>query len=199
MSAYLNTAIDGNKSFGGYLSVDGNKAFSIEDDMTYELAPGQHVLVIYSTSNFQRSAGKIQANSYASTPSSGAIVDSIELNSALKNLGDSWEINVFVEDNQMLMINTLSKSDKLIGNPMYKIVDLDAEDIARLEKMFEEWRNTPIRSKKMITAGIIIAVCGGVALSNAGGAIEAILLGIGLIGLGALLFAFGFKKKIRRK
>ena len=48
MAAYLHTVIDGNKSFGGYLSVDGEKAFAVNDDTTYELSPGHHYFVLYS-------------------------------------------------------------------------------------------------------------------------------------------------------
>ena len=198
MAAYLNTVIDGNKNFGGYLSVDGEKAFAIGDDMTYELAPGHHILVIYSTSNFQRSAGKFQANMYMNTSSSGAILDAMERHSALKNLGDRWEINVYVEDHQMLSLNLLSKREKLIADPLYSVTDLSDEDVAQLEKRFEEWRNTPIRSKKKMIAGLIVAFCGLVGTSNSEGDVTGILLGIGLIVLGVLLFVFGFRKKIRR-
>ena len=198
MAAYLNTFIDGNKSFGGYLSVDGEKAFKIGDDMTYELAPGHHVLVIYSTSNFQRSAGKFQADMYMNTNSSGAIVDAMTKHSALKNLGDGWEINVYVEDHQLLSLNVRSKGEKLIGDPLYSVADLSDEDVERLEKMFEEWRNTPIRSKKKMIAGLIVAFCGVVGTSNSAGEVGGILAGIGLIALGVLLFVFGFRKKIRR-
>jgi hypothetical protein len=77
MAAYLYTSVDGNKSFGGYLSVDGEKAFEIQDDMTYELAPGRHHMVVYSTSNIQRANAKVQAFTYNTTSSNGAFADAM--------------------------------------------------------------------------------------------------------------------------
>jgi hypothetical protein len=94
---------------------------------------------------------------------------------------------------------------------MYGIRDLSEEEIASLEAMFEEWRNTPVRSKKKMIWGIIIAFVGfGACISETSSGIQAgtikdiqdviVLVVLGLIGaLGALLFINGFRKKIRRK
>ena len=128
MAAYLHTQISGNKDFGGYLSVDGEKSIKIGDDMTYELSTGQHSLVVYSTSDAQRKTGELQAKIYTHTSSSGAIMDTLEAASTLKNLGDGWEINVVVEENQLVELSVLSKGTALVGDPMYKVTDLDEED-----------------------------------------------------------------------
>lgn len=206
MSAYLMTLITGNESFGGYLSVDGEKAFSIEHDMTYELAPGAHTLIIYSTSNFQRSAGKVQAYSYINTRSSGAIVDSIERNAAIKNLGDSWEIDVMVEEGDLLELNITSRGSEIVATPQYRITELDEEAIKHFEETFEKWRNTPIRSPKQIVWGAILAFLGVFGTINfinspdlADNAIAVILVMVALVGVGVLLIILGAKKKIRRK
>ena len=203
MAAYLHTAIDGNKDFGGYLSVDGEKSIKIGDDMTYELAPGHHSLVVYSTSDAQRSAGKFQASVYNNTSSSGAILDSLERKSALSNLGDGWEINIMVEDNQLVSLNVLSKGSKIVSAPLYNIVDLSAEEIAHLEKKFDEWRNTPIRSKKKMIWGAVLTFFGFFGLYNTinDPPVDMSSVGVmlGLAAIGILLFVFGFRKKIRRK
>ena len=200
MAAYLHTTVDGNKNFGGYLSVDGEKSFKIGDDMTYELSPGHHSLVVYSTSEMQRKAGKFQASVYANTRSSGAILDSMELNSALKNIGDGWEINVMVQDDQLLSLNVLSKGEKIVSAPLYNTVDLSQEEIEQLEKRFKEWRNTPIRSKKKMLWGVIIAFAGVFGFSNSLNAAdtEGLFFGVGLAAIGVLVFVLGFRKKIRR-
>lgn len=203
MSAYLQTVIDGNKSFGGYLSVDGGKSFAISDDMTYELSPGHHSFVIYSTSEFERKSGKLQATLYNNTSSSGAILDAMERHSAIKNLGDGWEISIVVEDHQMVILSILSKGSKLVGDPMYKTVDLSHEEVKELEVRFEEWKNTPVRSKKKMIWGAVIAFLGAFGASNAlkESPVEAgaVLVMLGIAAVGVLLFIFGFRKKIRRK
>lgn len=203
MSAYLHTAIDGNKDFGGYLSVDGEKAIKIGDDMTYELSPGHHSLVIYSTSDAQRAAGKFQATVYNNTSSSGAIMDTLERKSALSNLGDGWEINVIVDNNQMITLNILSKGSKLVAAPLYNVIDLSDEDVAELEKRFEEWKNTPIRSKKMITWGVVLTICGSIGFFSAIQTkplnMEGFLFTLGFTAVGVLVLVLGSRKKIRRK
>lgn len=203
MSAYLHTAIDGNKDFGGYLSVDGEKAIKIGDDMTYELSPGHHSLVIYSTSDAQRAAGKFQATVYNNTSSSGAIMDTLERKSALSNLGDGWEINVIVDNNQMITLNILSKGSKLVAAPLYNVIDLSDEDVAELENRFEEWKNTPIRSKKMITWGVVLTICGSIGFFSAIQTkplnMEGFLFTLGFTAVGVLVLVLGSRKKIRRK
>lgn len=203
MYSYLHTAIDGNKNFGGYLSVDDEKAFAIVDEMIYELAPGQHSLVIYSTSNTERNIGKLQDTINKNTSSSGVILDTLEERSAFKNLGDRWEIDVMVEDGQMLDLNILSKGTKIVGNPMYRITTLSEEQREKLAKDFEEWKNTPIRSKKGMIWGVILAFCGVVGVSNVLKESPLDITGLavtaGLALVGVLVFVLGFQKKIRRK
>ncbi len=205
MSAYLLTLINGNKSYGGYLSVDGEKSFPIQDDMTYELSPGQHSLSIYTNSDAQRKVGSVQASVYNNTSSSGVILDAIERQSALSNMGDGWVIDVFVQEGQLLTLSVLTKGSKFAGTPLYEVDDLTDEAIKELEEKFEAWRNTPVRSKKQIVWGLILASVGAIIFSNyirnnneenAGGIL--VVWGIIFV-VGVILFLLGMKKKIRRK
>ncbi len=205
MSAYLLTLINGNQDFGGYLSVDGEKAIAIKDDMTYELSPGQHSLEIFSTSDAKRNVGKMQANILTRTSSSGVIGDAMEIQSTLSNLGDSWTIDVVVEDGQMITLSVVSKGSKLVGNPLYKVDDLTEEAIKELEEKFEAWKNTPIRSKKQIVWGLILAFCGAFGFmnyitgENKEDLVQTVAVMGGLFGIGLLLFILGMRKKVRRK
>lgn len=203
MAAYLHTVIDGNKSFGGYLSVDGEKAFAVNDDTTYELSPGHHYFVLYSTSNIERAHGKLQATLYNNTSSKGAIVDALERRSIMKDIGDGWEFNVMVEENQVLTINVLSKGNKIVSAPLSDITDLTDEEAEELEQRFTEWKNTPIRSKKQITWGIVIAAAGAFGTYNTITVppvdTQGILIGLSITAVGLLIFLLGMRKKIRRK
>lgn len=203
MSAYLHTVIDGNKNFGGYLSVDGAKSFAINDDMTYELTPGHHALMVYSVPDFQRKSGKLQATLYTHTSSNGAILDTLEAQSAIRNMGDGWEINIMVDDRQMVELNILSQGSKIVGDPMYGVSDLSEEQVKELEERFDAWRNTPIRSKKQMIWGAVLTFLGIFGASNGlrespvdvGG----IFLMLGIVAAGVLLLVFGSRKKIRRQ
>ena len=150
MSAYLQTLIQGNQNFGGYISVDGEKAFAVQHDMTYEITPGIHIITIYSTSNFERASGNVQKFAYNHSSSSGAVMDTLAKASAIKSLGDEWSIQIEISENEICEITNVSKGSKLIGDPMYRVRELSAEEVTMYEEKFEEWRNTPVRSKKKI-------------------------------------------------
>lgn len=201
MSAYLITLISGNESFGGYLSVDGATAFPIENDMTYEIKPGVHSIVIYSTSNFDRAKGSAQATVYSNTSSSGRIFDAIEAGIAMKNLGDKWEMSINVEENQLLALNVTSSGKKIVATPMYEVSNLTDDEVKQLEKTFEEYRSTPRRNPKQMVWGAILAAVGAFGMFNfiriGGDAKAAIILGA-ILGIGVLLFVLGFMKRIRK-
>lgn len=204
MSAYLQTLISGNQSFGGYLSVDGEKSFAVSHDMTYELAPGRHHFELFTTSDSSRKAAKGQAWLYNNTSSSGAILDAIERQQIRSQMGEGYEFDVVVGDGEMVQIEILSKGSKLVGAPMSRIIELSPAEIAEWERKFEEWRNTPIRSPKQMIWGAVLAFLGVFGATNAinGGEedlMSALLLMGGIVAVGVLLFVLGFRKKIRRK
>lgn len=213
MSAYLMTFIYGNESFGGYFSVDGESSRPIEDDMTYQLDPGPHLIEIFSTSNFERKTGAFQASLYRNTSSSGAILDAIERRQALKNLGDSWSIEVFVEEGQAVVLNVRSSGNSIVGDPVYSIEDLSDEQIESLEEVFEELEreyqeelNRPKRKPAKIVWGIILMFCSLVGIMNfsqadpqeyADAPWAPWVVVLGLLAGGLLLFINGIRKKVR--
>lgn len=206
MSVYLIMGISGNEQFGGYLSVDGEKSVSIVNGDFLKLSPGQHSLQIHSTSDAQRKMGKTQAALYNNTSSSGILMDTLERKSALSNLGDSWNINVHVADGQAIYLNVLTKGEKFLADPTYCVEDMSEDMEKDLDEKYEAWVNTPIRSKKLMIWGIVLAFLGVFGVSNfftQGGMEEYgiagfIVLAL-LIPLGGWLFYSGFKKKVRRK
>lgn len=214
MSAYLSTFIYGNEEFGGYFSVDGETSIAFQNDMTYQLDPGPHHIAFYSTSNMQRKAGAFQAKVYCNTSSSGALFDALERREALKNLGDSWTIDVFVEEGQMLILNVRSKGNSIVGSPSYMVQDLSEEQIEALDEMFEELEeeivaemNRPKRKPAKIVWGIILlaigAFMGYTFMQNPEAMSEGyptwtpyVAIG-GILLVGLLLFVNGIRKKPR--
>lgn len=210
--AYLKLEISGNTSFGGYLSMDGGKAIKVEDEMFYEIPSGRHTFVVHSASNASRSYAKFQAGLYNNTSSSGAILDAIERHQIQKGLGDSWEFEVDLDDDELLRICITSSGDQIVDDPAYAIQQLDDEDLAALEEMFAEVRaeqeriaNTPRRSWKMILIGLAIAAFSvfGVYQVQIGGVQtdDPMVTTIGFVVIaliGLLVFFLGARKKVRR-
>ncbi len=216
MAAYLMTLIYGNENFGGYISFDGEEAIAVEHDMTYPIEPGPHHIDIYSTSNSQRRAGAFQAALYRNTSSSGVILDEIQRRSAIQGLGDTWSIDVFVEEDQLLTLSIRSNGNQLVGAPMYHVEDLSEETLQYFEEVFAEQEaayeaeqiriaNTPRRSPKKIVWGAILmgmgSLCGLSSLSELSSgdptsvAVPFVFAGA-VIG-GVILFISGMRKKIR--
>lgn len=214
MAAYLSTFIYGNEDFGGYFSVDGETSVAVQNDMTYQIEPGPHHIEFFSTSNVQRKAGAFQAKVYCNTSSSGALFDALERREALKNLGDSWTIDVFVEEDQMLILNVRSKGNSIVGSPSYMVQDLSEEQVETLEEMFDELEeeiiaemNRPKRKPAKIVWGIILLVIGAYLgimfmqnpeMMSEGYPAWTPYVAIGaLLLVGLLLFINGIRKKVR--
>ena len=198
--AYLTTTISGNKSFGGYLSIDGTQAVSIEDDMTYEIAPGQHHVRISSTSDAKQKMANAQAFVYMNTSSSGAILDALERRQIASGFGDSWEFQFMIEETQEINIDILTNGNSIVSAPMYGFRDLDEEEYNGYKELFEKIRNTPRRKPKQIVWGSILTVLGlifGICMTASGNTAGGIFM-MQLIPVGILLFCLGIKKKVRK-
>lgn len=213
MAAYLEIVVEGNEDFGGYLSFDGQSSILLQDGMIYEIDPGVHSFVIHSNSDGQRKMGNIQRSLYYNTSSSGAIFDALERKSFRSNIGDSWEVDEYVGENQEICLFIRSNGNSIVGTPSSVVLDLDDEYIERYEAYFEEVRqeeeriaSIPRRNPKMIVWGSILMFLGSVGLLNfAAGGEEAYsefgplgyLVMLSIIAGGILLFIFGMKKKVR--
>ena len=201
--AYVQLMISGNTSFGGYLSVDGQKkATPIGHDVTYELSAGKHTLTIYSTSDFER--GSKAVYNWGSTGGSklaNAVFDPVMKGAE----GDSWQFSVNLEEKDCAVVTVTTKGEKFVEEPRIEVGRLTDEEYQMYVQRFEEMRNTPRRNKKQMGWGIgIAAACafglfnflGSGAMTTDGPATLFVLLGG--IALGAVLFALGVQKKVRR-
>jgi len=209
MAAYLSTFIENGGTFGGYLSVDGQRDFGIKDDMTYELSPGKHQFVVYSKSGAERGTAAVGKWAKANSSSSGKIMNKLEDAAFNYGAGQSWTMTIDVKENQMVILTMTSKGTKIVEDPDFQVIDLEQEQIERLEHTFEEYRNTPRRNKKqMIWGAILLFVglyCSAYNLVGEGSAnvsaeeIPALIcVMLGITAVGAILFVFGFRKKIRK-
>lgn len=211
--AYLRTSIDGNKQFGGYLSVDGGKSVAIGDGDVYEIAAGQHLIQIHSTSDFERGQGKFQGrlNSLGGSFGGMGIIDSVLDHQVDKAIGDNWKFQVIVGEGQSIDVSVLTKGKKIISDPMYAVSDLDTEELSALKEHFDKIHEeelriamTPRRSVKMIVIGALLlfgSVNGFAQVFAAEGGVSAnvsmLVVAILFLVAGGLLVGLGMKKKVR--
>lgn len=199
MAAYLITEISGNKDFGGYLSIDGSKGIAIQDGRIYELPAGGHHVEIHSKDDFSRKMSKAR---YLPTSGSG-ITDAV----LAAGEGDTWTIEVNLDENDILQLSVSSHHSKLVGTPQYAVSELNEAGVAYYEEKFEALRNVFERNKKQLTWGIILAlgsVVFGIGAINSGTLSEhpiwtPIVLFGGLLIVGVLMIVFGIKKRVRQR
>ena len=205
---YIELTISGNEKFGGYLSVDGGSSVEITNDAVYEIGVGQHLFEVHSTSDSSRKIGKLQSK-INNAAYNGGILDMIAENQADNAIGDNWSFSVVVEEDDCVELNVLTKGNKIIAAPQYRVSKMSDEKREHYEQMFREIHeeeeriaNMPRRSKKQIGWGIGLVCAGLFGISNAISMNEAdistfVVLG-GLAALGVVLFLFGIQKKVRR-
>lgn len=199
--AFLHTSITGNTSFGGYISMDGDKSVPIQDDMTYEITPGKHNFRIFTKSDLERRYGNAQhgITSHISNP---GLLDAIIDAHAAHSIGDGWSFDVILENNDCVTVAVTSKGQNLIGDPVYEVEELPADVAESLRSQIEQVRNTPRRSKKLMGWGIGLMAAFGIGTynlftSSESYAVATAVFFIAMIGVGALLFWLGFQKKKR--
>jgi hypothetical protein len=209
MMSYLTLEVSGNKSWGGYLSIDGAASIDLQDDMVYELEPGQHYFVISTKSDGQTKVNNFQRFLYNNTSSSGAIIDAIERQQIMNGMGDRWEVQVYLEEGQSVDLKVLTNGNNIVAAPMYGIRDLEEAEIEYLENVFAEIHaeqeriaNTPRRSKKLIVWGSIIGgafLFGCINMIGQGEtSLDMLAVGLGGVAVGLLLFLLGMRKKVRK-
>ncbi len=216
--AYLYLSISGNPDFGGYLSMDGGRSILMQDDMVYEIEDGLHAYTIHSNSDAKRTSGRIQGTINNLT-GSGGFFDTVNRVQAMNAIGDEWNFQARAEGDEVLMIEIVTKGDKIISTPEYQVTEFKDEIIqgwkeyfaeqhekeAEKERKRQEERAKPRRSKPKIIVGSILTGLGVfgslIRISTmAGGegdpsefAPMAVFLVVGLI-----LLLTGLKKKVRK-
>jgi len=221
--AFLTVKVSGNPAFGGYLSMDKTPSSLIADDLTFEIENGLHLFEVHSRSDGQRKAGNAQSviNSWASI---GAIGDAISDAQAENAIGDTWSFQASLEENDVIILEILSKGNNIIAAPQYRVEELDEETAENWREVFrkqreeeerereekarkrEEERSKPRRSKPKIIVGAILGGLGALytllmlALSEGemDGVMAPVIVFAAMFVVGLILFLTGIKKKIRK-
>lgn len=172
MAAYGRVVVVGNKAFGGYLSIDGDKSFFVEDLSVFELSPGPHLIQICSKPDMASGNGwniRVEVEE-----------------------DDGVDITVYSKDKDLIAAPAYEVYE--LNEETIRGLREHFEEIRIIE-------NTPRRSTKMMAWGGILAGLGVVciAVSATNGELSAILPGsLFFIAVGGLLLFFGSKKKVRK-
>ena len=216
--AYLYLSIGGNPEFGGYLSMDQGRSILMKDDMVYEIEDGLHTYTIHSTSDAKRAGGHVQGT-INNLVGGGGVMGAVNDIQAMNAIGDEWTFQARACGDEVLQIEIVTKGERIISTPEYRVTNVDEETIARWKAIFEEQhkqeeeeerkreeeRSKPRRSKPKIIVGSIIGGVGAMAtISNisavSSGAVEPsnIIPFALLLVVGAVVLLLGLKKKIRK-
>lgn len=197
--AYIRMSINGNTSFGGYLSVDGGKTVSIEDGVVMELDNGKHSFTVYTASDFER--GSVKVNQWGRSGSSNKLLNMAN-DAIMKDAGGkSWDFSATLDEMDCAVIEVTTERKDFVCEPAFEVVELPEEKYQEYNTYFENLRNTPRRNVKQMRWGIILAAAFAFGLFNvvkSGAEMGALLVMVAGLAVGVLLFVLGVRKKVRR-
>ena len=198
--AFYKLTIEGDKSYGGYLAVDGRGESRFEDDMVYEIPNGEHAFTLFSKSAAER--GTKGVYDWARNNSSSSFMDNITDRIMAGTEGQRWDVKADLGEKDCAIITVYTERGEFVAEPDFDILHLNDETYEGLKEEFERIRNTPRRNGKQIAWGIGLMAAFGFGAFNAlsSGVTDLSVLGVmgGGIAIGLLLFILGMRKIIRK-
>lgn len=216
--AYLYFSVGGNPDFGGYMSVDGSRSILIKDDMVYELDDGVHAFSIHSTSDAKRASGRAHG-AFNSIVGTDGFMGAVNRAQAMNAMGDEWNFQARAEGDEVVVVEIVTRGDKIISTPEYQVTEFKDEIIESWKVAFEEQHkeeaekerkrqeelSRPRRSKPKIIVGSILSGIGVLTtllsvndISNGTASADSIAPWVVILGVGVLLLILGLRKKVRR-
>ncbi len=186
--AYIVIEFAGKKTFGGYLSVDGEKKIKLTDDMLISVPAGTHYLDFSSQSGTMR--GMANLNAAVGNYRTAAFMEHNSIDGVVS-------VN-FGETGVMKLTIVSDASGHVLDNPSYEIVDMDEEAYRAFDEEYTRRISVPRRGKSFGWGiGIsILSLC--ILLSNAAsGDTTLIITWIVILAVGILMTALGAKKRVR--
>ena len=134
--AYITTEYGGKKTFGGYLSIDGDKQIVLTEGVLIKVPSGSHNL---NYMNVPKANKKIMdANIYAGN------VGTVHM---MAESMIEWDYPVELEENDLLTLKVISDDNgKILSVPDYEIVELSEEAIAEANRLYSEQASEGIQA-----------------------------------------------------
>lgn len=134
--AYICIEYGGKKTFGGYLSVDGDKQMILSEGLMIKVEGGTHHLHFM---NVPKANTKIlDANVMAGNVGT--------VNMMLDNLVEG-DITESLDDNDLMTFTVVSDNNgKILDLPTYKVTSLDEEGMKEADKLYAEQASSGIQA-----------------------------------------------------
>ncbi len=126
--AYIQIELAGQKTFGGYLKIDGEKQIKLIDGLLIPVSAGTHYLDFSSESKASRNMSK--ANAALGNYREAAFME--------RNSVDG-EITVTLDENDLMTFTVVSdKKSRILGLPQYTVRELDELELETATAILNE-------------------------------------------------------------
>lgn len=186
--AYIQIELAGQKTFGGYLKIDGEKQIKLIDGLLIPVSAGTHYLDFSSESKVSRNMSK--ANAALGNYREAAFME--------RNSVDG-EITVTLDENDLMTFIVVSdKKSRILGLPQYTVRELDESELETATAILNEQAAAfaGAKKKRKFIWGILVAALGVFGLFQGK---ETLAVSFILIAVGALLIFLGLSKKKRQQ
>ena len=186
--AYIQIELAGQKTFGGYLKIDGEKQIKLIDGLLIPVSAGTHYLDFSSESKASRNMSK--ANAALGNYREAAFME--------RNSVDG-EITVTLDENDLMTFTVVSdKKSRILGLPQYTVRELDESEFETATAILNEQAAAfaGAKKKRKFIWGILVAALGVFGLFQGK---ETLAVSFILIAVGALLIFLGLSKKKRQQ
>lgn len=186
--AYIQIELAGQKTFGGYLKIDGEKQIKLIDGLLIPVSAGTHYLDFSSESKASRNMSK--ANAALGNYREAAFME--------RNSVDG-EITVTLDENDLMTFIVVSdKKSRILGLPQYTVRELDESELETATAILNEQAAAfaGAKKKRKFIWGILVAALGVFGLFQGK---ETLAVSFILIAVGALLIFLGLSKKKRQQ
>ena len=130
--AYISIEFAGQKTFGGYLQIDGGKQIPLLDDLIIKVTPGTHHLYFSTQTTTQRNLTKVNVavGNYSTAAWS-------ERNSV------DGEITETFDENDVLFMTIVSDANgHILDQPQVTMREFTDEEMAEAHQLYEAQQNT---------------------------------------------------------
>ena len=174
--AYIQIELAGQKTFGGYLKIDGEKQIKLIDGLLIPVSAGTHYLDFSSESKASRNMSKA--------------------NAALGNYREAAFMERNSVDGEITVVS--DKKSRILGLPQYTVRELDESELETATAILNEQAAAfaGAKKKRKFIWGILVAALGVFGLFQGK---ETLAVSFILIAVGALLIFLGLSKKKRQQ
>ena len=133
--AYIAIEFGGKKTFGGYLSVDGDKQMILSEGLLLKVDGGTHNLYFMNVPKANRKIADANFALGLAGASRTNLMTSLYMDSKIIE----GEITEDLKDNDLLTLTVVSDNNgKILDMPLYRITPMNEEGMQKLDEIYQE-------------------------------------------------------------